>query len=201
MTWLDKMNTLQTKLIEASPITIGDELVNAVNFFRRAHDEVLSNGSVKLHLSPFWAEAGFVVPPLNPYIVNYLLLKEIADREGVPVTWLYLMTYTAQIDAAARFVTFTNKDIMYVDDDGNATPACLMAYHDGVEANLIDEDEPFIFANTKFTESYINSTKEVLQEIADTHGLTLDVVLEHMSPSHIDSPFPYENDDSPWGDA
>ena len=200
MTWLDKMNTLQTKLIEASPITIGDELFDAVNLFRRAHEEVLQNGAVKLHLSPFWAEAGFVIPPVNSSIINYMLLKEIADREGVPVTWLYILPYSAAIDSAARFVTFTKDDIMYVNDDGNATPACLMAYHDGVDANLIDEDEPFIFANTKFTESYINSTKEVLQDIADKHGLTLDVVLEHMSPSHIDSPFPYENDDSPWGD-
>ena len=74
MTWLDKMNTLQTKLVEASPITIGDELVNALNLFRSAYEEVLQNGSVKLHLSPFWAEAGFVVPPVNSTIVNYMLL-------------------------------------------------------------------------------------------------------------------------------
>lgn len=201
MTWLDEMNALQSKLIAVSPIEIGDELVNAVNLFRNAHAEVLQNGSVKLHLSPFWAEAGFVLPPVNSTIINYMLLKEIAEREGVPVTWLYMMPYKAQIDAAARFVTFSNEAIMYVDDDGNATPTCLMAYHDGVEANLIDEDEPFIFANTKFTESYINSTKEVLQDIAEKQGLTFEMVLEHMSASHIDSPFPYENDDSLWGDV
>jgi hypothetical protein len=201
MTWLDKMNALQKKLIDASPITIGDELVNAVNLFRNAHAEVLQNGSVKLHLSPFWAEAGFVLPPVNSTIINYMLLKEIADREGVPVTWLYMLPYSAAIDSAARFVSFNSDDIMYVNDDGNATPTCLMAYHDGVEANLIDEDEPFIFANTKFTESYINSTKEVLQDMAEKQGLTFEMVLEHMSPTHIDSPFPYENDDSHWGDV
>ena len=201
MTWLDEMNALQTKLVEASPIEIGDELFNAMRVFREAHADVLQMGATKIHLSPFWGDAGFILPPpVNPKIVNYIFLNEIAQREGVPVTWLYMMPYKAQIDAAARHVFFTEGDIMYVDDDGNATPNCLMAYHDGVSDGLIDKDEPFIFANTEFTDTYISMSNEALQEMADHQGMSVEMVLEQFSPTHIDSPFPYESDDIPWGE-
>jgi len=202
MTWMDEMNTLQSKMIEASPISISDELFHAVNLFINARNEILRNGATKIHLSPFWSEAGFILaPPVNPNIVNYLLLKDIAQEAKVPITWLYMLPFTVQIDSAARHIRFQNKEIMYVDDDGNATPECLMAYHDGVEAQLIDKDEPFIFLNTEFVQSYIDTTKELLQNMADENGMTVEMVLETMSPTHIDAPFPYENDDSPWGDV
>lgn len=52
-----------------------------------------------------------------------------------------------------------------------------MAYHDGVEAQLIDKDEPFIFLNTEFVQSYIDTTKELLQNMADENGMTLEGAL------------------------
>lgn len=202
MTWLDEMNALQTKLIAESPIQISDDLFNAMKLFRNAHREILQRGATSIHLSPFWSEADFIlVPPVNGRIVTYLFLKEVAKQEGVPITWLYMLPFTAQIDDAARYINFYKDEIMYVDDEGNATPNCLMAYHDGVKDGLIDKDEPFIFLNTEFVQSYIDMTKQVLQTMADENNMTFEMVLDSMSPSHIDAPFPYENDDSPWGDV
>jgi len=202
MTWMNQMKALHERMIKASPIRIADELVDAVRFFRNAHEEILSKGSTSIHLSPYWARADLVMmPPINPEIVNYIMIRELAEREGVPMTWLLMLPYTAQIDSAARFINFKEGDIMYVDDEGNATPNCLIAYHDGVAASLIDEDEPFIFANAEYVDSYLQSTEEVLQQMAKSQGLTKEQVLHKMSPDYIDAPFPYENDDSPWGDA
>jgi hypothetical protein len=202
MTWLDEMNALQTRLVEASPVMIGDELFNAMRLFRTAHSEIIGKGSSTIHKSPYWARADLVmIPPVNHNIVNYIMMREVAEREGVPITWLMMLPYKAQIDDAARYIHFTDDQIMYVDEEGNATPNCLIAYHDGVEASLIDEDEPFIFANNDFTNAYLQSTEQVIQQMADEQGLTKEAVLLHLSPNHIDAPFPYENDDSPWGDA
>ena len=58
MTWLEQLNTLQMKLVDASPIDVNNDLFNAVNLFHDAHNEVAQRATNSLHISPYWAEAG-----------------------------------------------------------------------------------------------------------------------------------------------
>ena len=101
-TWLEQMNTLQTHLVDASPIDVSNELFDAVNLFQDAYTEVAQRATDSLHISPYWAEAGRLLPPLNPEMVLYLAVRDIADMYAVPMTWVYLLPFTIQIDAAAR---------------------------------------------------------------------------------------------------
>ena len=39
MTWLEQLNTLQMKLVDASPIDVSNELFEAVNLFQDAYTE------------------------------------------------------------------------------------------------------------------------------------------------------------------
>jgi len=201
MTWLEQMNTLQSKLVDASPIDVSDELFDAVNLFQSGYNEVAQRATDSLHISPYWAEAGRLMPPLNPDMVLYLAVRDIAKMYDVPMTWIYLLPFTIQIDAAARSVIFTSKQIMYVNEEGYATPATLMAWHDARQWGLIDEDDEFLFANSDFTKEYTASANQTLEDMAKSMGATKEQIQEMMSSTHIEAPFPYENDDSPWGDA
>ena len=200
-TWLEQMNTLQTHLVDASPIDVSNELFDAVNLFQDAYTEVAQRATDSLHISPYWAEAGRLLPPLNPEMVLYLAVRDIADMYAVPMTWVYLLPFTIQIDAAARSVIFTSNQIMYVNEEGYATPATLMAWHDGKQAGLIDEYDEFLFANSDFTKEYTASANQALEDMAKSMGASKEQIQEMMSSTHIEAPFPYENDDSPWGDV
>lgn len=201
MTWLEQLNTLQMKLVDASPIDVSNDLFNAVNLFHDAYNEVAQRATNSLHISPYWAEAGRLMPPINPHMVTYLAVRDIAEMYDVPMTWIYLLPFTVQIDAAARSVIFTSDQILYVNKEGYATPATLMAWHDGKQAGLIDEDDEFLFASSDFTKEYTTSANQALEDIAKSMGTTKEQIQEIMSSTHIEAPFPYENDDSPWGDA
>jgi hypothetical protein len=201
MTWLEQLNTLQSKLVDASPIDVSNELFDAVNLFHNAYKEVAQRATESLHISPYWAEAGRLLPPLNPEMVTYLAVRDIANMYNVPTTWIYLLPFTIQIDAAARSVIFTSKQIMYVNEEGYATPATLMAWHDGKQAGLIDEDDEFLFANSDFTNEYTTNANQTLEDMAKSMGTTKEQVQQMMSSTHIEAPFPHENDDSPVGEA
>jgi len=201
MTWLEQLNTLQSKLVDASPIDVSNELFDAVNLFHNAYKEVAQRATESLHISPYWAEAGRLLPPLNPEMVTYLAVRDIANMYNVPTTWIYLLPFTIQIDAAARSVIFTSKQIMYVNEEGYATPATLMAWHDGKQAGLIDEDDEFLFANSDFTNEYTTNANQTLEDMAKSMGATKEQVQQMMSSTHIEAPFPHENDDSPVGEA
>lgn len=201
MTWLEQLNTLQSKLVDASPIDVSNDLFNAVNLFHNAYNEVAQRATESLHISPYWAEAGRLLPPLNPEMVTYLAVRDIANMYNIPTTWIYLLPFTIQIDAAARSVIFTSKQIMYVNEEGYATPATLMAWHDGKQEGLIDEDDEFLFANSDFTNEYTANANQTLEEMAKSMGATKEQVQQMMSSTHIEAPFPHENDDSPVGEA
>ncbi len=51
MTWLEQLNTLQSKLVEASPIDVSNDLFNAVNLFQNAYTEVAQRATESLHIS------------------------------------------------------------------------------------------------------------------------------------------------------
>lgn len=201
MTWLEQLNTLQSKLVDASPIDVSNELFDAVNLFQDAYSEVTQRATESLHISPYWAEAGRLLPPLNPEMVLYLAVRDIAKMYDVPMTWIYLLPFNIQIDAAARSVIFTSNQIMYVNEEGYATPATLMAWHDGKQAGLIDEDDEFLFANSDFTKEYTANANQTLEDMAKSMGATKEQVQQMMSSTHIEAPFPHENDDSPVGEA
>ena len=79
MTWLEQLNTLQMKLVDASPIDVSNDLFNAVNLFHDAYNEVAQRATNSLHISPYWAEAGRLMPPRNPHMVTYIAVREIAE--------------------------------------------------------------------------------------------------------------------------
>ena len=201
MTWLEQLNTLQSKLVDASPIDVSNELFDAVNLFQDAYSEVAQRATESLHISPYWAEAGRLMPPLNPEMVVYLAVRDIADMYDVPLTWIYLLPFNIQIDNAARSIIFSNEQIMYVNKEGYAVPRTLMAWHDGKQAGLIDEDDEFLFTSSDFTKEYTTSANQALEDMAKSMGATKKQIQEMMSSTHIEAPFPYENDDSPWGDV
>ena len=201
MTWLEQLNTLQMKLVDASPIDVSNELFDAVNLFQVAYNEVAQRATESLHISPYWAEAGRLMPPLNPDMVLYLAVRDIAKMYGVPMTWIYLLPFNIQIDSAARSVIFTSNQIMYVNEEGYATPATLMAWHDGKKAGLIDEDDELLFAQSDFTKDYTTNANQTLEDMAKSMGTSKEQIQQMMSSTHIEAPFPHENDDSPVGEA
>jgi len=201
MTWFEQLNTLQSKLIEGSPHHVPDDLFNAVNLFQQAHSEVAQQATESLHISPYWAEATRLVSPLNSEMVVYIAVRRIAKDFNVPITWIYLMPFNIQIDAAARLVSFSSKEMMLTDKEGYATPTTLVAWYDGKKAGLIDDDEEFLFAKSDFTKQFTANANQTLEGMAKSMGATKEQVQEMMSSTHIEAPFPHENDDSPWGDA
>ena len=82
MTWLEQLNTLQSKLVDASPIDVSNELFDAVNLFQDAYSEVAQRATESLHISPYWAEAGRLIPPFNSEMVVYLAVRDIAYIEA-----------------------------------------------------------------------------------------------------------------------
>lgn len=202
MSWLNDMAVLQKRLVKNSPYTLSDELFNAVNVFRELQNDVLRLGSKTNTVSPFWMKSSyFLTPPVNPKLIVMKGLQEVAEQEGVPLTWLYLLPFHLQIDSAARHVSFMDSIIHYVDDEGYATSECLIAFHDGKEEGLIDDDEPFVFAVGDFIEKYSEDAKEAVETLSGDMGVSTKDFIKIISGEHIDAPFPYENDDSLWGDV
>ena len=203
MSWLQTMSRLEQELAEESPYVLSDELSNAVKLFKGLQDDVVNYGSKTNMVSPFWMEATrLLAPPINPQLVVMKALQEVAEQKGVPLTWLYLFPFQLQIDSAARHISFKSQtNIMYTDEDGYATSECLVAFHDGKEQGMIDEDEPFIFALNQFTEDYNKEANKAIETLSDSMGVTKKKFIEMASGESIDAPFPHENDDSPVGEA
>ncbi len=201
-TWLEQMSALQSTLVKESPFEISDELYNAVMLFKNAQSEVHKRASKTTHISPYWSEATrLLMPAINPEILCYTVFSEIAERYDKPVTWVYLIPYSLQIDHGARHITFKDKAIKYLDDDGCSTELTLMAFQDGKDEGLVDEDEPFLFVNSEMMDVFIKSAEGHLDNMADSLGVNIDTVMDIINGNIIEAPFPCENDDSAWGDV
>ena len=201
-TWFEQMSALQSTLVKESPFEISDELYNAVMLFKDAQSEVHKRASKTTHISPYWSEATrLLMPAINPEILCYTVFSEIAERYNIPVTWVHLLPYSFQIDHGARHITFKDKQIKLLDDDGCSTELTLMAFQDGKEDGLVDEDEPFLFANSDMMNEFIESAETYLGKMADELGVNFDTVMDIIGGNIIEAPFPHENDDSPVGEV
>ena len=202
MNWLEQMEALQQRLVAKGVQTISDELYRSVMLFRDARAEVAKLAMKTANTSPFWGNAELIMlPPSNPSLVVYLAMKEVAVREQVPLTWLYLLPFKLNIDSAAHQIAFKGGAIRYTNEEGEANHEAVLAFHDGKEAGLIDQDEEFIFIESKFAKKYVNEVEESLKELSLHLGVTKEQAQSIADGTHIDAPFPCENDDSPWGDA
>jgi len=202
MNWLEQMKHTQEMLVKEGPHTVGDEVYDAVMLFRKARHDVIMRGGETAHISPFWTDADLIMrPPINSSLVVYLTLSEVAEKYSLPLTWLYLIPFSVNIDSAARQVSFSHGPIFFTDDDGYAQHECVLAHHEGVMAGLIDKDEPLPFARSPFAKDYEASVNETISAVSEQYGVTDKQALSMMQGKHIDAPFPCENDDSPWGDA
>lgn len=200
-TWFEQMSALQSTLVKESPFEISDELYNAVMLFKDAQSEVHKRASKTTHISPYWSEASrLLMPAINPEILRYTVFSEIAERYNIPVTWVHLLPYSFQIDHGARHITFKDKQIKLLDDDGCSTELTLMAFQDGKEDGLVDEDEPFLFANSDMMNEFIESAETYLGKMADELGVNFNTVMDIIGGNIIEAPFPHENDDSPVGE-
>jgi len=200
-TWFEQMSALQSTLVKESPFEISDELYNAVMLFKDAQSEVHKRASKTTHISPYWSEATrLLMPAINPEILCYTVFSEIAERHNIPVTWVHLLPYSFQIDHGARHITFKDKQIKLLDDDGCSTVLTLMAFQDGKDDGLVDEDEPFLFANSEMMDVFIESAGTYLGKMADELGVNFDTVMDIIGGNIIEAPFPHENDDSPVGE-
>lgn len=200
-TWFEQMSALQSILVKESPFEISDELYNAVMLFKDAQSEVHKRASKTTHISPYWSEASrLLMPAINPEILRYTVFSEIAERYNIPVTWVHLLPYSFQIDHGARHITFKDKQIKLLDDDGCSTELTLMAFQDGKEDGLVDEDEPFLFANSDMMNEFIESAETYLGKMADELGVNFNTVMDIIGGNIIEAPFPHENDDSPVGE-
>ena len=195
------MSALQSTLVKESPFEISDELYNAVMLFKDAQSEVHKRASKTTHISPYWSEASrLLMPAINPEILRYTVFSEIAERYNIPVTWVHLLPYSFQIDHGARHITFKDKQIKLLDDDGCSTELTLMAFQDGKDDGLVDEDEPFLFANSDMMNEFIESAETYLGKMADELGVNFNTVMDIIGGNIIEAPFPHENDDSPVGE-
>jgi len=200
-TWFEQMSALQSTLVKESPFEISDELYNAVMLFKDAQSEVHKRASKTTHISPYWSEASrLLMPAINPEILRYTVFSEIAERYNIPVTWVHLLPYSFQIDHGARHITFKDKQIKLLDDDGCSTELTLMAFQDGKDDGLVDEDEPFLFANSDMMNEFIESAETYLGKMADELGVNFNTVMDIIGGNIIEAPFPHENDDSPVGE-
>ena len=200
-TWFEQMSALQSTLVKESPFEISDELYNAVMLFKDAQSEVHKRASKTTHISPYWSEASrLLMPAINPEILRYTVFSEIAERYNIPVTWVHLLPYSFQIDHGARHITFKDKQIKLLDDDGCSTELTLMAFQDGKEDGLVDEDEPFLFTNSDMMNEFIESAETYLGKMADELGVNFNTVMDIIGGNIIEAPFPHENDDSPVGE-
>ena len=200
-TWFEQMSALQSTLVKESPFEISDELYNAVMLFKDAQSEVHKRASKTTHISPYWSEASrLLMPAINPQILCYTVFSEIAERYNIPVTWVHLLPYSFQIDHGARHITFKDKQIKLLDNDGCSTELTLMAFQDGKEYGLVDEDEPFLFTNSDMMNEFIESAETYLGKMADELGVSFDTVMDIIGGNIIEAPFPHENDDSPVGE-
>ena len=200
-TWFEQMSALQSTLVKESPFEISDELYNAVMLFKDAQSEVHKRASKTTHISPYWSEASrLLMPAINPEILRYTVFSEIAERYNIPVTWVHLLPYSFQIDHGARHITFKDKQIKLLDDDGCSTELTLMAFQDGKDDGLVDEDEPFLFANSDMMNEFIESAETYLGKMADELGVNFNTVMHIIGGNIIEAPFPHENDDSPVGE-
>ena len=200
-TWLEQMSTLQRTMVKESPFEVSDELYDAVMLFKNAQSEVHKRASKTTHISPYWSEASrLLMPAINPEILCYTVFSEIAERCNRPVTWIYLLPFSLQIDHGARHISFKDKEIKYLDSDGCSTELTLMAFQDGKDEGLVDEDEPFLFANSDMMDEFIESAETYLGKMADELGVNFDTVMDIISGNIIEAPFPHENDDSPVGE-
>lgn len=200
-TWFEQMSALQSTLVKESPFEISAELYNAVMFFKDAQSEVHKRASKTTHISPYWSEASrLLMPAINPEILCYTVFSEIAERYNIPVTWVHLLPYSFQIDHGARHITFKDKQIKLLDDDGCSTELTLMAFQDGKEYGLVDEDEPFLFTNSDMMNEFIESAETYLGKMADELGVNFNTVMDIIGGNIIEAPFPHENDDSPVGE-
>lgn len=200
-TWFEQMSALQSILVKESPFEISDELYNAVMLFKDAQSEVHKRASKTTHISPYWSEASrLLMPAINPEILRYTVFSEIAERYNIPVTWVHLLPYSFQIDHGARHITFKDKQIKLLDDDGCSTELTLMAFQDGKDDGLVDEDEPFLFANSDMMNEFIESAETYLGKMADELGVNFNTVMDIIGGNIIEAPFPHENDDSPVGE-
>ena len=75
-----------------------------------------------------------------------------------------------------------------------------MAFQDGKEYGLVDEDEPFLFTNSDMMNEFIESAETYLGKMADELGVSFDTVMDIIGGNIIEAPFPHENDDSPVGE-
>ena len=200
--WLEQMGTLQSTLVKESPFEISDELYDAVMLFKNAQSEVHKRASKTTHISPYWSEASrLLMPAINPEILCYTVFSEIAGRYNIPLTWVYLLPYSLQIDHGARHISFKDKEIKYLDDDGCSTELTLMAFQEGKDEGLVDEDEPFLFANSKMMNVFIESAENYLGMMAENLGVNFNTVMDIINGNIIEAPFPHENDDSLVGEV
>lgn len=202
MNWLETMKALQKKLAKESPLGVSDELHHAVVLFNDLQREAIEYGGMTNTVSPFWMEARRIIyPPLNGELVVMKALKEVAEQNNVPLTWLYLLPFKLQIDDAAHHITFKSNGINYTDKEGYATAECLVAFHDGKKDGVIDADEPFIFAMNQFAEDYSEKANEAIDTMSKEMGVTKEKFIQMVSGESVDAPFPHENDDSPVGEV
>ena len=200
-TWLEQMATLQSTLVKESPFAISDELYDAVMLFKNAQSEVHKRAGKTTHISPYWSEASrLLMPAINPEILCYTVFSEIAGRYNIPVTWVHLLPYSFQIDHGARHISFKDKEIKFLDGDGCTTELTLMAFQDGKDDGLVDEDEPFLFANSDMMNEFIESAENYLGMMAESLAVDIDTVMDIINGNIIEAPFPHENDDSPVGE-
>ena len=195
-TLYNQVDSCKSILFDASPIDIKSGVVEATRMFMDAGREVFYLASKTAHIHPAWCHHDFLGnTPFNKHLFTYMVLKEIAEEVGAPLSWLYLMDFSIQVDPAQAKVVFTDTDVKMIDEDGYATPEAKSAWYDAKEAGLID-DEEFLFTLPPKLEEQVAQAHEVIESHAKENNLTFAQALGEFAMTKIDAPFPHENDDS-----
>jgi hypothetical protein len=199
-TLYNQVDSCKHILVDASPIDIDAKVIEATRMYLDAGKELFSLASKTAHIHPAWCHHEFLGhAPFNNHLFTYMVLKKVAEDVGAPLSWLYLLDFSIQVDPAQARVVFEDTEVKMLDEEGYASPLAKAAWYDAKEAGLIDEEE-FLFSLPPGLEKSVAAAKEFIQSHADENNMSFEKALGEFAMTNIDAPFPHENDDSHGGD-
>lgn len=199
-TLYNQVDSCKYILVDASPIDIDAKVIEATRMYMDAGKELFSLASKTAHIHPAWCHHDFLGhAPFNKHLFTHMVLKKVAEDVGAPLSWLYLLDFSIQVDPAQAKVVFEDTEVKMLDEEGYASPLAKAAWYDAKEAGLIDEEE-FLFSLSPELEKSVADAKHIIQSYADENNMSFEKALGEFAMTNIDAPFPHENDDSHGGD-
>ena len=192
VSFLDEVQMFHNKL-KGEQYDINDEF-KIIKPLLDAHGDILKYAQQTAHIHSFWCSDFFMTTPVARCVVTHLVFEKLSKLHDKPITWFYLLPHKIVIDTAYQKVIFVNEDIKFLDDEGYAKPVTKAAFHAALAQGIIPEDEEFLFQDDPESLEFLTHTKEVIQQISDSLGLSIEDAVKHLTGENFDFTFPHESD-------